>query len=137
MQAAVFLRRVEVYITGSIGSHMDSFKLILVLGSGGGSLGRAVTSKTRDPRFKSQHHQNFNRNRKDQNKEKEAGMAHLEKPLILVVVERAFVKFDSNFRCLFFTSKQDSSDLVLSLNEISWVINIFHGEIFICYKLGP
>ena len=29
------------------------------LGSGGGSVGRAVTCDTRDPRFKSQHRQSF------------------------------------------------------------------------------
>ena len=48
------------------------------MGSGGGSVGRAVTSDTRDPWFESQHWQNFIyqlyiEKRKDENKEKEAG----------------------------------------------------------------
>ena len=45
-------------------------------GSGCGSVGRAVTSDSRDPRFESYHRQNFIYqlyNRKDENKEKEAG----------------------------------------------------------------
>ena len=46
-------------------------------GSGRGSVGRAVPSDTRDPRFKSQHWQSFiyqlSLNRKDENEEKEAG----------------------------------------------------------------
>ena len=48
-------------------------------GSGCGSVGRAITSDTRDPRFESRHQQNFIYqfiyqlyNRKDKNKEKEA-----------------------------------------------------------------
>ena len=44
--------------------------------SGCGAVGRAVASDTRDPRFESSHLQNFIcqlYNRKDQNKEKEAG----------------------------------------------------------------
>ena len=49
----------------------------IVLGSGGGSVGRVAASDTRDPRFKSQHRQSFvyqlELNRKDENKEKEAG----------------------------------------------------------------
>ena len=48
----------------------------LVRGSGCGSVGRAVASYTRDPRFKSRHRQNFTYqlyNRKDKNREKEAG----------------------------------------------------------------
>ena len=47
------------------------------MGSGGGSVGRAVASNTRDPQFKSQHRQSliyqFLLNRKDKNKEKESG----------------------------------------------------------------
>ena len=46
------------------------------LGSGCGSVGRAVASDTRDLRFKSRHWQNFIYqlyNRKDENKEKDAG----------------------------------------------------------------
>ena len=46
------------------------------LGSGCGSVGRAVTSDTRDLRFESKHRQNFIYqlyNRQDENKEKEVG----------------------------------------------------------------
>ena len=46
------------------------------LGSGCGSVGRAVASDTKDPRFKSRHPQNFIYqlyNRKDENVEKGAG----------------------------------------------------------------
>ena len=45
-------------------------------GSGCGSFGRAIASDTRDPQFKSRHWQNIIYqlyNRKDENKEKEAG----------------------------------------------------------------
>ena len=45
-------------------------------GSGCGSVGRAVASNTRDPRFESRHRQSFIYQlyiRKDENKEKEAG----------------------------------------------------------------
>ena len=52
-------------------------KPTFILGSGGGSVGRAVTFDSRDPRFESQHRQSFNYqlllNRKDKNNEKEAG----------------------------------------------------------------
>ena len=47
-----------------------------VRGSGCGSVGRAVAFDTRDPQFESRHRQNFIYqlyNRKDENKEKEAG----------------------------------------------------------------
>ena len=47
-----------------------------VWGSGCGSVGRAVASDTRDPRFKSRHRQNLIYqlyNRKDENKENEVG----------------------------------------------------------------
>ena len=49
------------------------------MGSGGGSVGRAVTSDASGPRFESSHRQKFILNiycqlsRKDENKEKEAG----------------------------------------------------------------
>ena len=46
------------------------------INSGCGSVGRAVASDTRDPQFESGHWQNFiypMYNRKDKNKEKEAG----------------------------------------------------------------
>ena len=46
------------------------------MGSGCGSVGRAVASDTRDPWFVSRHQQNFTYqlyNRKDKNTEKEAG----------------------------------------------------------------
>ena len=47
------------------------------MGSGGGSVGRAVATDTKDPRFKSQHRQFFlpivRFNVKDKNKEKETG----------------------------------------------------------------
>ena len=54
--------------------------ILLNLGSGCGSVGRAVASHTRDPRFEPYHWRNFVYqfiyqlyNRKDENKEKEAG----------------------------------------------------------------
>ena len=53
----------------------DRFK-VDQLGSGCGSVGRAVASDTRDLWFESRHQQNFIYklyNRKDENKEKEAG----------------------------------------------------------------
>ena len=52
-------------------------KQFVIEGQGCGSVGRAVASDTRDPRFKSRQwfvYQMYNR--KDENKEKEAGMAH-------------------------------------------------------------
>ena len=52
------------------------------LRSGCGSVSRAVTSDTRDPRFKSRHRQNFIYQlyiTKYKNKEKEAGNGHLKK----------------------------------------------------------
>ena len=48
----------------------------IIIGSGCGSVGRAVASDTRDPQYKSRHRQNIIYqlyNRKDRNKEKEAG----------------------------------------------------------------
>ena len=53
-------------------------------GSGGGSVGRAVASDTRDPRFESQHWQNFTYHlcieiEKPIIKEKRPGMANLKK----------------------------------------------------------
>ena len=54
------------------------FELTLsVIGCGCGSVGRAVAYDTRDLRFKCRHRQNFIYrlyNRKDENKEKEAGI---------------------------------------------------------------
>ena len=47
-----------------------TIKMIKCLGSGSGSVGRAVASDTRDPGFKSRHCQNFMyqlHNRKDEN----------------------------------------------------------------------
>ena len=53
----------------------------LLRGSGGGSVGRAVASDTRDPRFESQHRQTLSTNctLKDENKEKQAGNGPFKK----------------------------------------------------------
>ena len=54
-------------------------------GSGGGSVGRAVASNSRGPRFESSNRQKITLNIycqlywKDENKEKESGMAHFNK----------------------------------------------------------
>ena len=58
------------------------------MGSGGGSVGRAVASNSRGPRFESSHQQKFISNIycqlywKDENKEKEAGNGPLKKNLM-------------------------------------------------------
>ena len=54
------------------------------MGSGGGSVGRAVASDTRDPRFESQHRQTLSTNctlKKDENKEKEARNGQFKKKI--------------------------------------------------------
>ena len=72
--------------------------ILLNLGSGCGSVGRAVTSDTRDPRFEPCHRRNFVYqficqlyNRKDENKEKEAGNGpSLKKPFYSICALRVF-----------------------------------------------
>ena len=56
------------------------------MGSGGGSVGRAVASDTRDPWFESQHWQNFIYQLyiEKENKEKEAGIGPpLKTPIVI------------------------------------------------------
>ena len=65
------------YFTGG------TFTCCHVQGSGGGSAGRAVTSNTRDPQFKSRHWQNCKlKIEKTKIKKKRPGMAHLLKKCI-------------------------------------------------------
>ena len=68
-------------------------KQIPAMGSGCGSVGRAVTSNTRSPQFESSQRQTFTQNIfycqlywKDENKEKEAGKGPFKKILTRVAV---------------------------------------------------
>ena len=62
------------------------------MGSGYGSVGRAVASYSRGPQFESSHQQNFILNiycqlyRKDENKEKEAGKGRFKKTLLRSII---------------------------------------------------
>ena len=63
------------------------------MGSGGGSVGRAVASNTRDPRFESRHRQSFIYQlyiRKDENKEKEAGNGPSLKKMLKAKIHRSY-----------------------------------------------
>ena len=63
------------------------------LGSGCGSVGRAAASYTRDLQFESRHRQNFIYqlyNRKDENKEKEAGNGPSLKKMLKAKIHRSY-----------------------------------------------
>ena len=79
------------------------------MGSGCGSVGRAASSDTRDPRFESRHGQNFicqMYNRKDKNKEKEAWNGPLKNKNkkqgssnLLIILQKDFDS-QGNLNCL-------------------------------------